>query len=192
MTTREEMKQLYDQHEYLINITIGKNFNNKKFHELHGITPDMIYQSGRIGLQKACETYDESKGATFKTYAIYCIKWTISDEAKRDSLGSAEKWTFDLADRTSLDRAIEHTQEGEPVTLYDLIGTEDENYNNMELEDKYKLIETVLSKQIADIIRLKAQGYTCMDVAKYLGVSHQSVSYLLRRHKDAITNLIMS
>lgn len=195
MRSTEEIKRLYNENKKYIMPTIRRNFNNPEFLALHGITREELIQSGRIGLYRACQTYDESKGTTFRTYAIDNIKWAISDEAKRDSLGRAEKWTFDLVDRISFDMELDHVND-EVVSLYDLVGEEEQGYEEleveMEMERKLKLIEEKLPERLATIVKLRAQGYTTMEIGEKIGTTHQNVSQLLRYHKDKIKALIAS
>lgn len=193
--SNETYDKLYQQHEHLIDITIRKNFNNPKFLELHGITRDEIKQSGRIGLHKACETYDESKGSSFKTYAIDLIKWTISDEGKRDSLGRSTKWTFELANKVSFDKDLDHSDEV-IINLYDIVGEEDQGFSEIEEDDHInfllKRIEKKTSERVWQIVQLKLEGYTNEQAADVLGVTHQNVSALLRKYKGQITELIVA
>lgn len=193
MRTKEECDKLYREHKHLIDITIAKNFNNPTFLDLHGITPEELYQSGRIGLHRACKNYDESKGASFQTHVINYIKWFINVEAMRDSLGSSKKWTFDLANRLSFDMELDNIND-EVVSLYDLVGEEDQGYSETEEDIQMKFllskIEKNTTERVWEIVQLKMKGLTNQQVADKLGVTHQNVSKTLRYHKQKIKELI--
>lgn len=195
MPKEKTFEELYNKYEYLIKSTINKVYNNKKFLELHGILEEELYQSGLIGFYKACASYDKSKNTNFKTHAINHIKWNINVESKRDSLGKAYKWTYDLADRVSLDAEMGFNDDV-TTTLYDIIGFEDEAYLNIEANDRVdELVDSIrrtVSPNASKIVRLKLEGRTNQQVADILGVSHQTVSAQLRKYKGAIKDLILT
>lgn len=193
MRSSDEARQLYNENKMLIHKTIHMKFNNPEFLELHGITKEELVQSGRIGLYKACQDYDESKGTKFSTHAINNIKWAISVETKRDSLGSIGKWTFDLVDRVSFDKNIEGNDDV-AMNLYDLVGLDDIGYFEVEEQEKVEhlltLIENNVSERAGQIARLKMQGLSNMEIGEMLGVTHQNISSILRTHKKKIVALI--
>lgn len=187
--------KLYKENEHLIDITIRKNYSNRRFLDLHGLTNEELIQSGRIGLHKACQTYSNKKGVSFQTHAINCIKWTINDESKRDALNSNRKWTFDLANKVSLDMELEHS-DNVTVNLYDLVGEVDRGYEEVEDEEKIERvldsIKEKVSEKAAEIVKLKLDGLSNVQVAKELGVTHQNVSLILRTHRDRIRKYIIA
>ena len=52
---------------------------------LTGAEPDDLVQEGMIGLYKAIQTYDESKQASFKTFASICINSQIQSAVKKQN-----------------------------------------------------------------------------------------------------------
>lgn len=193
MRTSEEMQELFDGHKHLIEATIRKKgYGQRKFLELHGITPDDLMQHGRLGLHKACKEYDNSKKCSFKSFVISNIIWSISTEAKKESLSRDTSWTFDTIDKISFDSAIPECEDG-LATLHDAVGdlAAEEFYNKLEKEQIMNSLGSIISKRVAEIVELKIQGFNNMEVADKLGVTHQSISRYLRNHKQEIKNVLL-
>jgi RNA polymerase primary sigma factor len=61
-------------------LSVSKYYHNSSFYEL----TDVI-SSGNIGLIKAVEDFDPSKGFQFSTYAVWWIRQAILDGIAKDS-----------------------------------------------------------------------------------------------------------
>lgn len=185
LSLKEEQQELFDKHSYLIPVTINRQFRNSLFHELHGLTIDNLQQSGRLGLLKACKTYDSSKGTKFRTFAIKNIIWKINLESRRESLGNNGSEDFDLVDRTSLDRELPNGDDVS-VTLHDVVESHETGYKNVELEDTLKAMTFAVPSEVVDIVRMRIDGYTYKEIGKTLEVTHQAVRQRLARYKTEI------
>lgn len=189
----QTIDELYNSHEHLIKITIDKNYSSPSFRRLHCITTDDLNQYGRIGLYEACRTFDPKKNSSFRTYAINHINWMIKNESKADSLRGASKWSTKVINCDSFDRVISGV-DGELINIYDLQGREEVGYFNINEEEKINFLLNKIREEVsvraAEILELRIQGHSVVEVAKILGVAHQGISAVLIRHSEKIKDLI--
>ena len=141
---------------------------------------------GTIGLIKAINTFDPDKGTRLATYAARCIENEILMQFR------AQKKT---AQDISVNEPIDTDSEGNPLTLMDIISTEDEI-----VEDIYKI--TMLKKLSTEVGRIKdpreksiimmrygldgMRPMTQLEVSKKLNISR---SYVSRIEKKALKEL---
>lgn len=186
MRTEKEMQQLYDEHEHLIHATIKRRFDKKSFLERHGILKDDLVQHGRMGLIKACKEYDSTSKSTFKTFAINNIFWSIASECKKESLTRDNLWTFKSINRVSFD--AQHGEEDDnQLSIHDVIGYEDFNYNKAEDNELMKKLSEHLSPELMEIVKMRMNSYTFEEIANYLGVTCQAIQQRLLYNRGKIS-----
>lgn len=190
--TKEEAMALFSENENLIYSTIHRRFNKPKFREMHGLDEDDIVQYGKIGLYKACQTYDETKGASFSTHAINHIFWSISYESKKDSLGSDSKWSTDLADRTSMDRTLYVDDQGDEHNLYSFLESRTYGYDEFEMENLLNLIADNISERFSIMVKMREEGYVYQEIGDFLGTSHQNIRQQIKYNGDKLMKLLQN
>ncbi len=147
---------------------------------------DDLISIGTIGLIKAINTFDVDKGTRLATYAARCVENEILMYFR------AQKKT---AQDISINEPIDTDSEGNPLTLMDIISTEDEI-----IEDIYKM--TMIKKLRGEIgkisnprertiiiLRYGLDGnnpLTQLEVSERLGISR---SYVSRIEKKVLTKL---
>lgn len=157
----------------------------KKYYS-NNIQQDDLISIGTVGLIKAINTFDPDKGSRLATYAARCIENEILMQFR------AQKKT---AQDISVNEPIDTDSEGNPLTLMDIISTEDEI-----VEDIYKM--TMLRKLDSEIAKIKdprersiiimrygldgGKAMTQLEVSKKLGISR---SYVSRIEKKALKEL---
>lgn len=157
----------------------------KKYYSTSDRQDDLI-SVGTIGLIKAVNTFDADKGTRLATYAARCIENEILMQfrAKKKS-----------AQDISVNEPIDTDSDGNPLTLMDIISTEDEI-----VEDIYKM--TMLKKLSAEIEKIKdtrektiivmrygldgGKPMTQLEVASKLNISR---SYVSRIEKKVLKDL---
>ncbi|MCI5596366.1 MAG: RNA polymerase sporulation sigma factor SigK [Lachnospiraceae bacterium] len=158
----------------------------KKYNNLERDMDDLI-SIGTIGLIKAVNTYDESKGNRLVTYASRCIENELLMLLRREKKCSKE---------VSLYEPIGTDKEGNEISLLDIIHCEDENILNLlvyssnvkRLYEEVAALPDLREKQVL-IFRYGLYGGEEMpqrEVARLLGISR---SYVSRIEKRALEHL---
>lgn len=153
----------------------------KKYNSLDRDTEDLI-SIGTIGLIKAINTYDESKGNRLVTYASRCIENELLMLFRREKKISKE---------VSLYEPIGVDKEGNEISLLDIIQCDDDNIFNLLLysSNTKKLYEEIAAmpdakeKQVI-VLRYGLYGGEELpqrEVAKILGISRSYVSRIEKR-----------
>ena len=157
----------------------------KKYLSTNYEQDDMI-SIGTIGLIKAINTFDESKGIKLATYASKCI-----DNEILMYFRSQKKVSQDI----SISEPIDADSEGNPLTLMDIICVDNKITENIEdkimSEQLYNFIEEINDEREKMIIVLRYGLYgstplTQKQIAKKLDISR---SYVSRIEKRVIENL---
>jgi RNA polymerase sigma factor (sigma-70 family) len=80
--TREEEDCMIREHEQLVRNMVRHFLRTVAFKD-HIITEDDLHAWGLVGLWRAVQTFDASKGASFQTHALLKIRWAIQDGLRR-------------------------------------------------------------------------------------------------------------
>ena len=149
----------------------------KKYYSLETETEELI-SIGTVGLIKAINSFDSSKGVRLATYASRCIENEILMYFR-----NRKKYALDI----SFDEPIETDAEGNPLTLSDIIATEDTIVDTISLETNIiklnKFIKELKNNRERNIIieRYGLNGKapkTQHQIAKKYGISRSYVSRL--------------
>lgn len=158
----------------------------KKYNNLERDMDDLI-SIGTIGLIKAVNTYDESKGNRLVTYASRCIENELLMLLRKEKKCARE---------VSLYEPIGVDKEGNEISLLDIIHCEDDNILNLlvyssnvkRLYEELIALPDVRERQVL-ILRYGLYGGEELpqrEVAKLLGISR---SYVSRIEKRALEHL---
>ena len=140
---------------------------------------------GTIGLIKAVDTFDETKGPRLATYAARCIENEILMHFR-----AAKKTAQDV----SLSEPIDTDSEGRPLTLMDVLAQEDTIVDDLDrkvnIEKLGRYIRESLDPREREIIALRyglcGRPLTQWQVAERLDISR---SYVSRLETKALTKL---
>ncbi|TZE83637.1 RNA polymerase sporulation sigma factor SigK [Calorimonas adulescens] len=148
---------------------------------------DDLISIGTIGLIKAINTYDESKGTRLATYAARCIDNEILMAIRSNKKTKNEVY---LQDPIGVDK------EGNEISLMDVLGTDgneidDKVEEKMQIKKLYEKLNKCLKGREKQIIELRYGLNNCasktqMEIAKMLGISR---SYVSRIEKKALMKL---
>lgn len=155
------------------------SFPNKDIDELISI--------GTVGLIKAIDSFDASKGTRLATYASRCIENEILMLFRNNKKQNSE---------TSLQDPIGVDKEGNEICLIDILSSDkdsvlDKVEVNLQIKALYSKMSTVLTDREADILKMRyglidGRCRTQREIAGNLGISR---SYVSRIEKKALKKL---
>jgi len=158
----------------------------KKYQATNRDLEDMI-SIGTIGLIKAINSYDSSKGSRLVTYASRCIENEILMRLRQERKEARE---------VSLYEPIGTDKEGNEISLMDIISCDDENVlsgiiTSDNIEKISHLFKEVLDPREQKVLMLRyglcnTEEMTQRDIAIMLGISR---SYVSRIEKKALLKL---
>lgn len=135
-----------------------------------GLEPDDLIQEGLLGLLSAVNSYDETKGSAFKSYAGVCVKNKIVS-AVRTALSDKNKI---LNDFVLLDDEAEFSADhlSEPEAI--IISQEAE-------EGIYTAIEQNLTELEKKVLSLYLLGYSYAEISAELGINEKACDNAMQR-----------
>ena len=148
---------------------------------------DELISIGTVGLIKAIDSFDASKGTRLATYASRCIENEILMLFRSNKKQKGE--TF-LHDPIGVDK------EGNEISLIDVLSSDKDSVvekveSNIQIRALYAKINTALSDREGEIIRMRyglvdGKCKTQREIASLLGISR---SYVSRIEKKALKKL---
>lgn len=167
----------------------------KKYYSSRGDQDDLV-SIGTIGLIKAINTFDINKNIKLSSYASRCIENEILMYFR-----NLKKTSQDI----SLNEAIDTDKDGNALSLFDILSTEDDVLDNINTKLNLKKIREYIDSELDPrekqviVLRYGLSGekpITQREVAKILGVSRSYISRIetkalkkLRRKYERSSNL---
>lgn len=157
----------------------------KKYYANYSEQEDII-SIGTIGLIKAVNTFDYTKGTKLATYASRCIENEIFMHFR-----SQKKSAQDV----SMNEPIDTDGEGNPLTFTDIIYSDETIFEDVDLKLKterlYEYLKRIDDPRERQILIMRyglydTEPYTQREIAAKLGISR---SYVSRIEKKAIEEL---
>ena len=172
MNTREK-ENLILNHQNLVRSIL------KKYNSVHN---EDLFQTGMIGLIKAAENYDETKGAAFISFAYLCISNEILIYFRKQNRKSFN----DYANTVSYNALID--EENGNGTLENYLGYTPDFNENLRIDELYDNIEKSLSPTEKNIIIAYYGLYNTtpisqVELSKMLNISQATISKIIRRAK---------
>ncbi len=146
---------------------------------------DEYYDICMIGLIKAADTFNESKGYTFSTYGISCIRSELLGYLRRQN-SSKRKANYNTV---SLEMSVYQENDGKEITLLDTLPSNDNVEEEIIVnEEKELLIEALSILDDKELLVISymfgVNGYDEIkqkDIATILGMQQGSVSRIGKR-----------
>lgn len=151
-----------------------------------------LVQEGMIGLYKAVKNFSNEKEASFKTFAVLCIKHQIqtaikaANTNKNKPLSSAvsfqsftENGNAENLDFLPIDLVLDSTPEEKII--------DKENFKNLNQK-----IKSHLSPLEFKVLKLYLQGYSYKEISSVLNVSSKSIDNSLSRIKTKLRTKLNS
>ncbi len=175
----ESKNKLVEHNLRLVAHIVKKYYSNSE-------EQDDLISIGTIGLIKAVNSFDDSKGIKLATFASRCIENEILMYFRSKKKNSQE---------ISINEPIDTDSEGNPLTLIDIISEDDNIIENIDLNIKserlYKFVEEIKDEREKTIIIMRyglynTIPYTQKQVASRLNISR---SYVSRIEKKVLERL---
>ena len=146
-----------------------------------------IIQEGMIGLYKTIKNFSKNKNATFKTFAIMCIKHQIQTAIKKANT----KKNLPLSNSVSLQSFSEKSEEDEflPVNLIFQVSPDEKIINRENYKYLVSAIKKTLSKKEFEVLKYYLRGYTYKEIADFLNLNQKSIDNSLSRIKNKLKNI---
>ncbi|MBU5487796.1 RNA polymerase sporulation sigma factor SigK [Clostridium sp. MSJ-8] len=148
---------------------------------------DELISIGTVGLIKAIDSFDYSKGTRLATYASRCIENEILMLFRNNKKQKSEVY---LQDPIGIDR------EGNEICLIDILSSDKDSVmekveNNIEIKSLYNKMKEILSRREYNIIimRYGLDNGRCMTQREIAGILNISRSYVSRIEKKALKKL---
>jgi RNA polymerase sporulation-specific sigma factor len=148
---------------------------------------DDLISIGTVGLIKAIDSFDSSKGTRLATYAAKCIENEILMLIRNNKKIRNEVY---LQDPIGVDK------EGNEISLMDVLSSDDDSIieiveQKIQVKKLYSKINTCLSQREKSVVEmryglLEGKPRTQREIAKILGISR---SYVSRIEKKALKKL---
>lgn len=135
-----------------------------------------VVQEGMIGLLAAIKTYNENKGARFKTYAQTCINNSIQTALRK----------FNRQKDIPIGSVVEYEEEEIPIE-HGAISAEDYFIAGESVSMLAKILKENLSKYENEVLRLHIVGCNYSEIAKRLSKTPKSVDNALQRIKKKLS-----
>ena len=151
---------------------------------LMGADKDDLLQEGMIGLFKAILNYDETKEASFDTFAALCINRQMFSAIK----GANRKKHKLINEYISI-----YTEDKEDIPLAipdekynpEVIVTETEALHNLE-----NMIRNKLSSMESKVLDMLIEGHSVAYMSKKIGKNAKSVDNAIQRIKSKVRNIL--
>lgn len=157
----------------------------KKYYTANKNQDDLI-SIGTIGLIKAIDSFDITKGAKFATYAGKCLQNEILMYFRSQKKTSNE---------ISINETIDVDKDGNPLTYIDIISCEDTIADDIDVKTRsakaMKIINEELNDREKEIIVMRyglgdTKAITQREIAERMGISR---SYVSRIEKSALEKI---
>ena len=158
----------------------------RKYYLSSGEQEDLV-SIGTVGLIKAIDSFDVTKGARFTTYAAKCLQNEILMYFR-----SAKKHSQE----TSLNEPVDVDKEGNPLTYLDILADDEDIvetlYSRFRSGKLYDAVRSTLDEREKKVIVLRygltesGRAYAQREVARCMGISR---SYVSRNEKAALEKI---
>ncbi len=177
--TSEEKNKLAEENLGLVYLVVNKEFTYEKTTESDR---ENYIEEGMIGLAKAINTFNPSKGVKFSTYAYTCIKFEINNYVRKQNNHKRK-----YACKNSIDEYIK----GEKILTHKdiLMDTKDAYSSLVDRDEILNILANMKVENIKYITLKRAEGYTYEKIGNKIGVSKETVRARLNKAKKELIKL---
>lgn len=166
--------ELFDKNKKLAYMVAGR------FHTTL-IEKDDLQQLALIGLWKACETYEKSKGYKFSTYAVRCCKNEILKVLRKEK---------NMIHFTESDFIKENDDYEESEEVEEFFSIDEKIAECVEAKIVMDKATEYICRKNEELMPIFKDGYTVTELAKKLGTSRQRLNSKLLRTRAKLKTLL--
>lgn len=180
----EEKNKLAEENLGLVYLVVNKEFTYEKTTESDR---ENYIEEGMIGLAKAINTFNPSKGAKFSTYAYTCIKFEINSYVRKKN---NHKRKINYVCKNSIDEYIKGDEGGKILTHKGILMDTKDAYSSLVNRDEIlNILGKMKIKNIKYITLKRAEGYTYEKIGNKIGVSKETIRARLNKAKKELIEL---
>ena len=151
-----------------------------------------LVQEGMIGLYKAVKNFSDEKEASFKTFAVLCIKHQIQTAIKAANTNKNKPLSSAVSFQSFTENGTSENLDFLPIDLV-LDSTPKEKIIDKENFKKInKKIKSHLSPLEFKVLKLYLQGYSYKEISASLNVTSKSIDNSLSRIKSKLRSKLES
>lgn len=145
-----------------------------------------IIQEGMIGLYHAVKSYNPEKDASFKTFAVVCIRHQIQSAIKKANTKRNEPLSSAVSFQTFSEATPSENVEFLPMELILETTPVERAINKEDFESLKNMIKQTLSSMEKHVLKLYLQGYSYREISQTLNLSQKSIDNSLSRIKSKL------
>lgn len=190
----EALVKLSARDELAMEVLISRYKNlarsKARIYFLVGADRDDIIQEGMIGLFKAVRDFDETKVASFKSFAELCVKRQIITAIKT----ATRQKHIPLNSYVSLSKPVydEDSERTLADTLLENVSTDPEHLfiTKETFEDIEVKINAALSRFESEVLDMYLDGNSYQEIAEFMNRTPKSIDNALQRIKRKIDKIV--
>ncbi len=145
-----------------------------------------LVQEGMIGLYKAIKGFSDEKEASFKTFAVLCIKHQIQTAIKHANTNKNKPLSSAVSFQSFTENGMSENLDFLPIALVLEDTPEEKIIDKENFKSLNKKIKSHLSPLEFKVLKLYLQGYSYREISTALEVSSKSIDNSLSRIKTKL------
>lgn len=145
-----------------------------------------LVQEGMIGLYKAIKGFSDEKEASFKTFAVLCIKHQIQTAIKHANTNKNKPLSSAVSFQSFTENGTSENLDFLPIALILEDTPEEKIIDKENFKSLNEKIKSHLSPLEFKVLKLYLQGYSYKEISSVLAVSSKSIDNSLSRIKTKL------
>lgn len=145
-----------------------------------------LVQEGMIGLYKAVKGFSDEKEASFKTFAVLCIKHQIQTAIKHANTNKNKPLSSAVSFQSFTENGASENLDFLPIDLVLESTPEEKVIDKENFKSLNERIKSHLSPLEFKVLKLYLQGYSYKEISSSLKVSSKSIDNSLSRIKSKL------
>lgn len=179
----KSLEQIFEEYKDMVRAKAGLYF-------MMGAEKEDLIQEGMIGLVKAYNSYDPSRGASFGTYADICVNRQMISAVQSASRQKNQP----LNSAVYLDSRVNDQEDSPTVGETLLAGADASPEDQVLYSELLELLanppEAVFSPLEQSVLKLLVNGQKYKEIAENLGKSPKQIDNAIQRIRKKIRNII--